>query len=211
MTDACCARWQERRRGDDQLRGQLPQREYRIASDKATGGVVAQLAALSRSAAATKRLDARVSADQHRAMMKGEIPKVTWEKIIEHIDHAVKVAGADHVGLGSTDGATLPSGWKTPRSCEITDAAQEGYSGRTSRRFSAAPARDGAGRGSKGVPAGSWFSGSWFSGSWFSGSWFSGSRFPGSGFWGSWFPATSCMSLDTDGASCLHRLHGRLA
>jgi len=35
---------------------------------------------------------------------------VTWEKIIEHIDHAVKIAGADHVGLGSDfDGATMPA------------------------------------------------------------------------------------------------------
>jgi membrane dipeptidase len=36
---------------------------------------------------------------------------VGYEKIIEHIDHAVKVAGADHVGLGSDfDGANMPYG-----------------------------------------------------------------------------------------------------
>jgi len=47
----------------------------------------------------------------HEAMAKGELPMVTWEKIIEHIDHAVKVAGADHVGLRSDfDGATMPFG-----------------------------------------------------------------------------------------------------
>src|SRR5262249_55848044 len=45
------------------------------------------------------------------AMIKGDLPKVTWEKIIEHIDHAVKVAGIDHVGLGSDfDGAVMPIG-----------------------------------------------------------------------------------------------------
>lgn len=33
------------------------------------------------------------------------------EKIIEHIDHMVKLVGPTHVGLGSDfDGATMPSG-----------------------------------------------------------------------------------------------------
>jgi membrane dipeptidase len=64
------------------------------------------------------------------AMQKGLLPKVSWEKIIEHIDHAVKVAGVDHVGLGSDfDGATMPFGMddasKLPR---ITDALlNKGY------------------------------------------------------------------------------------
>ncbi len=40
-----------------------------------------------------------------------ERPKVGWERILDHIDHAVKVAGVDHVGLGSDfDGATMPQG-----------------------------------------------------------------------------------------------------
>ena len=65
------------------------------------------------------------------AMQKGLLPKVSWEKIIEHIDHAVKVAGVDHVGLGSDfDGATMPFGMddvsKLPR---ITEALlSKGYS-----------------------------------------------------------------------------------
>jgi membrane dipeptidase len=38
-------------------------------------------------------------------------PKVSWERILDHIDHAVKVAGVNHVGLGSDfDGATMPVG-----------------------------------------------------------------------------------------------------
>ncbi|MGH9792106.1 MAG: dipeptidase, partial [Candidatus Acidiferrales bacterium] len=46
-----------------------------------------------------------------QAMADGKLPKVSWEKIIEHIDHAVKVGGVDHVGLGSDfDGATMPFG-----------------------------------------------------------------------------------------------------
>ena len=45
------------------------------------------------------------------AMDKGTLPAVSWEKIVEHIDHAAKVAGVDHVGLGSDfDGATMPIG-----------------------------------------------------------------------------------------------------
>jgi membrane dipeptidase len=62
---------------------------------------------------------------------QGKLPRVDWTKIIEHIDHAVKVAGADHVGLGSDfDGANMPYGMedasKLPR---ITEALlKKGYS-----------------------------------------------------------------------------------
>ena len=62
---------------------------------------------------------------------QGKLPRVDWSKIIEHIDHAVKVAGVDHVGLGSDfDGANMPYGMedaaKLPR---ITEALlQKGYS-----------------------------------------------------------------------------------
>jgi membrane dipeptidase len=42
---------------------------------------------------------------------QGKLPRVEFAKIIEHIDHAVKVAGIDHVGLGSDfDGANMPYG-----------------------------------------------------------------------------------------------------
>jgi membrane dipeptidase len=42
----------------------------------------------------------------------GEAPKVSWERIVDHIDHVVKLVGADHVGLGSDfDGdAPMPDG-----------------------------------------------------------------------------------------------------
>jgi membrane dipeptidase len=61
----------------------------------------------------------------------GKLPRVEWTKIIEHIDHAVKLVGADHVGLGSDfDGADMPYGMddvsKLP---EITNALlAKGYS-----------------------------------------------------------------------------------
>ncbi|HWF13011.1 MAG TPA: dipeptidase [Candidatus Acidoferrales bacterium] len=41
----------------------------------------------------------------------GKLPQVNWEKIVEHIDHAVQLVGAHHVGLGSDfDGAFMPLG-----------------------------------------------------------------------------------------------------
>jgi len=61
---------------------------------------------------------------------QGKLPRVEFSKIIEHIDHAVKVAGIDHVGLGSDfDGANMPYGMedaaKLPR---ITEALlKKGY------------------------------------------------------------------------------------
>jgi membrane dipeptidase len=50
----------------------------------------------------------RLSDDFVRA---GKLPRVSWEKIIEHINHAVRLVGAAHVGLGSDfDGAFMPAG-----------------------------------------------------------------------------------------------------
>jgi Membrane dipeptidase (Peptidase family M19) len=41
----------------------------------------------------------------------GRLPVVVWQRIVDHIDHAVKIAGAAHVGLGSDfDGAIMPQG-----------------------------------------------------------------------------------------------------
>ena len=62
---------------------------------------------------------------------QGKLPRVDWTEIIKHIDHAVKLVGADHVGLGSDfDGADMPYGMEDvsdiPR---ITDALlAKGYS-----------------------------------------------------------------------------------
>jgi membrane dipeptidase len=62
---------------------------------------------------------------------KGELPRVDAAKIIEHIDHAVKVVGVDHVGLGSDfDGANMPYGMEDATKLPyITDALlKKGYS-----------------------------------------------------------------------------------
>jgi membrane dipeptidase len=65
------------------------------------------------------------------AMASGELPKVTWEAIVDHIDHVAKVAGVDHVGLGSDfDGATMPLGMEDASKLpKLTEALlKKGYS-----------------------------------------------------------------------------------
>jgi membrane dipeptidase len=106
--------------------------EYRVASEKKSGDVVSQLAAMSKKCggdeACTTLEESKINRE---AMQKGELPKVTWEKIIEHIDHAVRVAGVDHVGLGSDfDGATMPFGMDDASMLpKITDALlKKGFS-----------------------------------------------------------------------------------
>jgi len=64
-------------------------------------------------------------------MEAGKLPKVDWSFIIDHIDHAVKIAGVDHVGLGSDfDGAVMPIGMQDVTHIpQITDALlKKGYS-----------------------------------------------------------------------------------
>ena len=61
----------------------------------------------------------------------GPAPKASWEKIVEHIDHAVKLVGADHVGLGSDfDGGSMPAGMEDCTQLpKITEALmRKGYS-----------------------------------------------------------------------------------
>jgi membrane dipeptidase len=62
---------------------------------------------------------------------QGKLPRVDWTKIIEHIDHAVKVGGVEHVGLGSDfDGANMPYGMEDASKLpQITEALlRKGYS-----------------------------------------------------------------------------------
>jgi len=86
--------------------------EFRVAAEKEHGDVVTAMSAMSKKCGGNEACTTMESERiDHELMAKGTLPKVGWEKIIEHIDHAVKVAGADHVGLGSDfDGATMPLG-----------------------------------------------------------------------------------------------------
>jgi len=69
---------------------------------------------------------------------QGKLPRVDFTRIIEHIDHAVKVAGIDHVGLGSDfDGANMPYGMEDASKLpKITEALlQKGYSEGDARKI----------------------------------------------------------------------------
>ena len=106
--------------------------EHLDASQALSGDVVGQLDRLDKQCGGDEACATLTMNRANRDLMEsGKLPRVTWEKIIEHIDHAVKVAGVDHVGLGSDfDGATMPIGMedasKLPR---LTEALlKKGYS-----------------------------------------------------------------------------------
>jgi membrane dipeptidase len=105
---------------------------YKDAYDKETGGVVTHLGDITKGcnndeACVSKKLTEM----EQKLTAEGKLPHVSWERIIDHIDHAVKLVGADHVGLGSDfDGANMPEGMedcsKLPK---ITQALMDkGYS-----------------------------------------------------------------------------------
>ncbi len=67
---------------------------------------------------------------QEVAQAYGPAPKASWERIVDHIDHAVKLVGADHVGLGSDfDGGSMPVGMEdVTKLPKITEALlRRGY------------------------------------------------------------------------------------
>ena len=62
-------------------------------------------------------------ADEVRAFQSARLPKIPWMRIVDHIDYAVKVVGANHVGLGSDfDSAPMPEGVEDPSGLpKVTD------------------------------------------------------------------------------------------
>ena len=107
---------------------------YKDAFDKATsgGGVVAMLSdAVQKCGDDTECANHARAEFEQQLTAEGKLPRVSWERIIDHIDHAVKLVGPDHVGLGSDfDGASMPDGMDDcshlPR---ITEALmRKGYS-----------------------------------------------------------------------------------
>jgi membrane dipeptidase len=76
----------------------------------------------------------RENADKRReevAKQFGPAPKASWERIIDHINHGVKLVGVDHVGLGSDfDGGSMPAGMEDCTQLpKITEALlRKGYS-----------------------------------------------------------------------------------
>jgi membrane dipeptidase len=78
---------------------------------------------------------ARVQLEYQKAILQaiadGKLPAIGYEKILDHIDHAVHLVGPDHVGLGSDfDGAYMPVGMEdTAHLPSITEGLlRRGYS-----------------------------------------------------------------------------------
>jgi membrane dipeptidase len=104
---------------------------YKDTLDKLSGGVVAMFDQIKKACGDDQECSGRKMAEQEKqATAEGKLPHVSWERIIDHIDHVVKLVGPDHVGLGSDfDGATMPEGMedcsKLPK---ITEALmRKGY------------------------------------------------------------------------------------
>jgi membrane dipeptidase len=104
---------------------------YKDASEKLSGGVVAMFDQLKKDCGDDQECFGRKMAEQEKlATAEGKLPHVSWERIVEHIDHVVKLVGPEHVGLGSDfDGASMPDGMedcsKLPK---ITEALlRKGY------------------------------------------------------------------------------------
>src|ERR1700691_3073428 len=105
---------------------------YKDAYDKETGGVVEHMSEVTKNCNNDEDCISReMNKMQQKLIMEGKLPHVSGERIIDHIDHAVKLVGAEHVGLGSDfDGADMPDGMedcsKLPK---ITEALlRKGYS-----------------------------------------------------------------------------------
>ncbi len=105
---------------------------YKDALDKQSGGVVEMMDQLKKQCGDDEAcLGEKMAEQEKKATAEGKLPHVSWERIVDHIDHAVKLVGADHVGLGSDfDGASMPEGMDDVSHLpQITDALlKKGYS-----------------------------------------------------------------------------------
>ena len=112
---------------------------YKDAHDRETGGVVAHLSQVTESCHNDEGCISREMAQLSKKLVaEGKLPHVNWQRIIDHIDHAVKLVGADHVGLGSDfDGADMPEGMEDCSHLpKITQALlDKGYSDRDIRKI----------------------------------------------------------------------------
>jgi membrane dipeptidase len=105
---------------------------YKDASESAVGTVVSSMEEIKKSCGNDNECANREMSRRERLLTEqGKLPHVSWEKIVEHIDHVVRLVGADHVGLGSDfDGADMPDGMEDcSRLPKITEALlRKGYS-----------------------------------------------------------------------------------
>ena len=104
---------------------------YKDAAEK-SGGVVATMDRFKKMCGADDAcVEIKMAEQEKQDVADGKLPHVPWTEIIDHIDHVVKLVGADHVGLGSDfDGANMPEGMEDATHLpKITDALlKKGYS-----------------------------------------------------------------------------------
>ncbi len=105
---------------------------YKDASEKVSGGVVKQFDEFQKTCGDDQECFTRLATEMEKKLTaEGKLPHVSWDRIIDHIDHVVKLVGADHVGLGSDfDGANMPEGMDDCTHVpQITEALmRKGYS-----------------------------------------------------------------------------------
>jgi membrane dipeptidase len=112
---------------------------YKDASEKESGGVVKMFDQFKKECGEDQECIGRKLEEMNKKLTaEGKLPHVSWERIVDHIDHAVKLVGADHVGLGSDfDGATMPEGMEDCTDLpKITEALmRKGYSDEDIRKI----------------------------------------------------------------------------
>jgi membrane dipeptidase len=85
---------------------------YKDANERVTGNVVVSMGEILKSCGDDSECLVLERPRRDRLLTaQGKLPHVSWERVVEHLDHVVKLVGPDHVGLGSDfDGAVMPDG-----------------------------------------------------------------------------------------------------
>lgn len=97
----------------------------------ATGALRARLGITSYADYVAASVETLEELQREQAMIRAEFDDVTLAQFLDHVDHAVKVAGIDHVGLsGDFDGGGGVEGWDNAADTLNVTAAlkQRGYS-----------------------------------------------------------------------------------
>jgi membrane dipeptidase len=105
---------------------------FRAASDKISKPVNAAIAAARKQREREGKTLSYAEENAIRVKMQADIPQPSYKVIADHIDHAVKVGGIDHVGLGSDfDGIdAIPRGMEDVSHLPnlVEELARRGYS-----------------------------------------------------------------------------------
>jgi len=105
---------------------------YRAASNRISKQVEAAIAAARKQRAAEGKKLTYAEENAIRVKMHADLPQPSYKVIADHIDHAVKVGGIDHVGLGSDfDGIdAIPRGMEDASHLPdlAAELARRGYS-----------------------------------------------------------------------------------